>query len=86
MRPFQLRLCLLLAPKAVCSSSFTGASNPGNDGSSVFSVAYSKRLVLASHTHSGTEPFDSPFGVRANHPAWNNNIVVISKVRRSSIQ
>ena len=29
----------------VCSSSFTGASNPGNDGSSVFSVAYSKCLV-----------------------------------------
>ena len=25
----------------LCSSSFTGASNPGNDGSSVFSVAYS---------------------------------------------
>ena len=29
----------------VGSSSFTGASNPGNDGSSVFRVAYSERLV-----------------------------------------
>ena len=29
----------------VCSSSFTGASNLGNDGSCVFSVAYSKHLV-----------------------------------------
>ena len=29
----------------VCLSSFTGASNHGNDGASVFSVAYSKHLV-----------------------------------------
>ena len=29
----------------VCLSSFTGASNPRNDGASVFSVAYSKHLV-----------------------------------------
>ena len=34
-----------LNTNVVCSSSFTGASNPGNDGLSVFSVAYSKRLV-----------------------------------------
>ena len=29
----------------VCLSSLTDASNPRNDGSRVFSVAYSKRLV-----------------------------------------
>ena len=29
----------------VCLSSFTGASNPGNDCASVFSVAYSKHLL-----------------------------------------
>ena len=29
----------------ICLSSFTGASNLGNDGASVFSVAYSKHLV-----------------------------------------
>ena len=43
-----VKLCLFqskLNINVICSSSFTGASNPGNDGSSVFSVAYSSRLV-----------------------------------------
>ena len=35
----------LIELNVVCLSSFTGASNPGNDGASVFSVAYSKHLV-----------------------------------------
>ena len=35
----------LIELNVACLSSFTVASNPGNDGASVFSVAYSKRLV-----------------------------------------
>ena len=35
----------MLKRNVVCSSSFTGASNPGNDGARVFSVAYSTRTV-----------------------------------------
>ena len=35
----------LIELNAVWLSSFTGASNPRNDGASVFSVAYSKHLV-----------------------------------------
>ena len=35
----------LIELNVVCLSSFTGASNLGNDGASVFSVAYSKHLV-----------------------------------------
>ena len=32
-------------PRGIFNTSFTGAFNPGNDGASVFSVAYSKHLV-----------------------------------------
>ena len=35
----------LIELNVVCLSSFTGASRVGNDGASVFSVAYSKHLV-----------------------------------------
>ena len=35
----------LIELNVVCLSSFTGASNPRNDGASVFLVAYSKHLV-----------------------------------------
>ena len=35
----------LIELNVVRLSSFTGTSNPRNDGSSVFSVAYSKHLV-----------------------------------------
>ena len=35
----------LIELNVVCVSSFTGASNPRNDGAFVFSVAYSKHLV-----------------------------------------
>ena len=44
----------ILNGNVVCSSSFTAASNPGNDGASVFSVAYSTRLV---HKISGSRTF-----------------------------
>ena len=38
-------ISVLIELNVVCLSSFTCASNPRNDGASVFSVAYSKHLV-----------------------------------------
>ena len=52
-----VKLCLfqsMLKRNVVCSSSFTGASNPGNDCARVFSVAYSTPLV---HKISGSRTF-----------------------------
>ena len=43
--PSLLFISELIELNVVCLSSFTGASNPRNDGASVVSVAYSKHLV-----------------------------------------
>ena len=40
-----LSISELIELNEVCLSSLTGASNPRNDGASVFSVAYSMHLV-----------------------------------------